>query len=78
MPADHFGVGQADACDAQAVDQPRESGMGGVLCGLYQVFIGFFPEALHGDNGVPVMVQMEDIGKFMDEPGGNEFFQGHF
>ncbi len=77
MAAQYLGVRQADPRHAQAVDQTDQRRVRGPLDGLHQIIVGSLAESFHLHDRVPVPVQMEDIGVFMDKTGADEFLQGH-
>ena len=77
MVAEHTGVGSPDAGDAQRIDQAGQGGLPGPLHTLLQAVVGLLAETLHLHDGVPVVVQVVDIGKLVDKALRDELLQGH-
>ena len=78
FPADHLRVGKADVLDAQAVDYPGKGCRPRPFNALGKILPGFFSEAVHGDDFLPVPVQMEQIRKTVEETSAEKFLQRGF
>ena len=75
MPCYEAGVGFAYAGYSEAVQKPLGSGVLCLFDGIFQIFKGFFAEALHVDKLVPENFNTEQVGRFSDKTSGDELFQ---
>ena len=75
MTANHLGICQTDACNAQTVHHSRQGRVGRFLSRRNQIVIRFLPESVHLDDLFLMAVQMENIRILMNHADADKFLQ---
>ena len=75
VTADHLGICQTDACNAQTVHHSRQGRVGCLLSRRNQIVIRFLPESVHLDDLFLMAVQMENVRILMNHTDTDKFLQ---